>query len=71
MKKIYIKIDGMMCTHCYQTVSKIIQSDFNVKKVKINRNIATVWYENEINIENIIEEIIEVFRKIGNLLYWF
>ena len=57
MKKIYIKIDGMMCTHCYQTVSKIIQSDFNVKKVKINRNIATVWYENEINIENIIEEI--------------
>ncbi len=38
MKKTYIKIDGMMCTHCYQTVSKIIQSDFNVKKVKINRN---------------------------------
>lgn len=57
MKKIYIKIDGMMCTHCYQTVSKIIQSDFNVKKVKINRNIATVWYEDEINLENIIEEI--------------
>lgn len=46
-----------MCTHCYQTVSKIIQSDFNVKKVKINRNIATVWYEDEINLENIIEEI--------------
>ena len=57
MKKIYIKIDGMMCTHCYQTVIKIIQNDFNVKKVKLNRNIATVWYENEINTENIIEEI--------------
>lgn len=38
MEKIYIKIYGMMCTHCYQTVSKIIQSDFYVKKVKINRN---------------------------------
>ncbi len=57
MKKIYIKIDGMMCTHCYQTVIKIIQKDFNVRKVKINRNIATVLYENEINIENIVEEI--------------
>ena len=57
MKKIYIKIEGMMCNHCYETISKIIQKDFNVKKVKIKRDIATIWYENEINIENIIEEI--------------
>ena len=57
MKKIYIKIEGMMCSHCYQTISKIIQKDFNVKKVKIKRDIAIIWYENEINIENIIEEI--------------
>ena len=57
MKKIYIKIEGMMCNHCYETISKIIQKDFNVKKVKIKRDIATIGYENEINIENIIEEI--------------
>lgn len=57
MKKIYIKIEGMMCNHCYETISKIIQKDFNVKKVKIKRDIATIWYEKEINIENIIEEI--------------
>lgn len=57
MKKIYIKIEGMMCNHCYETISKIIQKDFNVKKVKIKRDIATILYENEINIENIIEEI--------------
>ena len=35
MKKIYIKIEGMMCNHCYEAISKIIQKDFNVKKVKI------------------------------------
>ena len=57
MKKIYMKIEGMMCNHCYETISKIIQKDFNVKKVKIKRDMATIWYENEINIENIIEEI--------------
>ena len=54
MKKIYIKIEGMMCNHCYETISKIIQKDFNVK---IKRDIAIILYENEINIENIIEEI--------------
>ena len=32
MKKIYIKIEGMMCNHCYETINKIIQKDFNVKK---------------------------------------
>ncbi len=57
MEKIYIKIDGMMCAHCNQTITKIIQNDFNVRKVKIKRNIATVWYENEINIETVIKEI--------------
>ena len=32
MNKIYIKIEGMVCNHCYETVTQIIKNDFNVKK---------------------------------------
>ena len=27
MKKIYIKIEGMVCNHCYETVKPIINVD--------------------------------------------
>ena len=57
MKKIYIKIEGMVCNHCYETVTQIITKDFNVKKVKIKRDIATIWYEKDIDTDRIIEEI--------------
>ena len=57
MNKIYIKIEGMVCNHCYETVTQIIKKDFNVKKVKVKRNIATIWYENDINTEKIIKEM--------------
>ncbi len=57
MNKIYIKIEGMVCNHCYETVTQIIKKDFNVKKVKVKRNIATIWYENDINTERIKKEI--------------
>lgn len=59
MEKIYIKVDGMVCGHCYKTVMSIINSEPNVKKVKIRRNIATVWYENKINVKRLIKEINE------------
>ena len=39
MKKIYIKIEGMVCNHCYETVTQIITKDFNVKKVKIKNRV--------------------------------
>ena len=38
-------------------VNKTSKHGDDVKKVKIKRDIAIIWYENEINIENIIEEI--------------
>ncbi len=28
MNKIYIKIEGMVCNHCYETVTQIIKKDF-------------------------------------------
>ncbi len=59
MKKVYIKVLGMMCNHCYQTVTKAVESEPNVKKVRIHRDIVTVWYEDEIDIDKIIANIIE------------
>lgn len=57
MKKIYIKVDGMMCNHCHQTVTDIIKKNCDVQKIRISNNIVTVYYENSINKENIINEI--------------
>lgn len=57
MKKIYIKVDGMMCNHCHQTVTNIIKKNCDVQKIRITNNIVTVYYENSINKENIINEI--------------
>lgn len=57
MKKIYIKVDGMMCNHCHQTVTNIIKKNCDVQKIKISNNIVTVYYENSINKDNIINEI--------------
>ena len=57
MKKIYIKVDGMMCNHCHQTVTNIIKKNCDVQKIRISNNIVTVYYENSINKENIINEI--------------
>ena len=59
MEKIYMKVEGMMCNHCYQTVTKIIKSEHNVKKVKIHRDIVSIWYENDIDFDRIIAEICE------------
>lgn len=49
----------MMCNHCYQTVTKAVESEPNVKRVRIHRDIVTVWYEDEIDIDKIIANIIE------------
>lgn len=51
MKKITLKIDGMMCGMCESHVNDCIRRSFDVKKVKSShiKNETVIITENEIN----------------------
>ena len=61
MHVLYIKIDGITCDNCRNTIKKELLNINNIKDVKITKNIAKVSYLKEIN----EIEIIEVINKLG------
>ena len=61
MRVLYIKIDGITCDNCRNTIKKELLNINNIKDVKITKNIAKVSYLKEIN----EIEIIEVINKLG------
>lgn len=59
MKKIYIKIDGMHCTHCENTIRTSLLKINNISSVEFDGFIACVTYIGKLNKEEIKKAIID------------
>lgn len=59
MKKVYIKIDGMHCTHCENTIRASLLKIDNISSVEFDGFIACVTYIGKINKEAIKKAIID------------
>lgn len=59
MKKIYIKIDGMHCTHCENTIRTSLLKISNISSVEFDGFIACVDYIGDLNKEEIKKTIID------------
>ena len=57
MKKIYIKIDGIHCINCENTIKYALMSDKNIKRVSFDGFIAVVTCENNLREESLIKLI--------------
>lgn len=53
MKKIYIKIDGMHCTHCENTIRESLLKIPSISSVEFDEFIACVAYTGKLNKEKI------------------
>ncbi len=54
-----MKIDGMHCSHCEETIKNALMSIKNVDDVVFNGFIATITYKNKVSKRQIIEKILE------------
>lgn len=59
MKKIYVKIDGMHCSHCENTIREILLTIPNIRSVEFDGYIASITYTGKINKEEIKRVIID------------
>lgn len=57
MKKIYIKIEGMHCINCENTIKYALMSDKNVKRVSFDGFVAVVTCESKLKEESLIKVI--------------
>lgn len=57
----YVKIEGIHCSHCLETITNELLKDSNIKNVKIKKNIATIVYENHLS----NPKIIKTLKSIG------
>lgn len=64
MKK-YVKIEGIHCEHCIETITKELLKIKNIKEVKIKNNIAHISYSGKLENSKIINSIksIDYFTK--------
>ena len=65
MNKIYVKIEGIHCSHCIDTITKELKKNKNIKEVKIHNNIAYITYDKKLTKKEIIKTInnIDYFTK--------
>ena len=61
MNKIYVKIDGIQCENCIDTITCNLLKEKNIKKVSIDKNISTIYYLDNIN----KDKIIDIINSIG------
>lgn len=59
MKTIYVKIDGMHCSHCETTIRASLLKIKNIKSVEFEKNIAVINYTGEIEKYEIIRNVIK------------
>ena len=59
MKTIYVKIDGMHCSHCETTIRASLLKIENIKSVEFEKNIAIINYTGEIEKYEIIRNVIK------------
>lgn len=57
MNNIYVKIDGITCTNCEDTIRKKLLQNKNIKKISFNKNICLIKYKGKINLNKIIDDI--------------
>ena len=60
MNKIYVKIDGIHCSHCISKIKTALLKNKNIKNVEINNNIAYISYINDIENNDIIKIITDL-----------
>ncbi len=58
--KLYVKIKGISCNHCLQTIEVNLLKDKNIENVKFKNDIAIITYKNTINREKLIKKIISL-----------
>ena len=65
MKKKYVKIDGIHCEHCIDTITNELLKNKKIEKVIIKNNIAYISYNGELSNKEIIKAIkkIDYFTK--------
>ena len=60
MNKKYVKIDGIHCNHCIDTITNALLKNKNIKEVKIKNNIAHITYDKKLSNREIIKIIIDI-----------
>lgn len=58
--KLYVKIKGISCNHCLQTIEINLLKDNNIESVKFKNDIAIITYKNKIDREKLIKKIISL-----------
>jgi sulfite exporter TauE/SafE/copper chaperone CopZ len=57
MKKIYVKIKGIHCSNCINKITNALNNINDIKNVEIKKDIACVTYNNNLDIEIIINTL--------------
>ena len=59
MKKIYVKIKGIHCSHCIDTIRKSLLEISNIKSIEFDGFIACISYQGKIETKKIVENILK------------
>ena len=70
MKQELIKVEGMTCQHCVETITKALKSISGLNSIDVildNKEVSVRFDENETNLQEINKKIVEVgFELIQN-----
>ena len=59
MKKLYVKIKGIHCSHCIDTIRKSLLGISNIKSIEFDGFIACISYHGKIETKKIVENILK------------
>ena len=59
MKNIYVKIKGIHCSHCIDTIRKSLLEISNIKSIEFDGFIACISYQGKIEAKKIVENILK------------
>ena len=63
MKQELIKVEGMTCQHCVQTITKILKNISGLNSIDVSldsKEVNVLYNENETNLQEITKKIVEV-----------
>jgi len=63
MKQELIKVEGMTCQHCVQTITKALKKISGLNSIDVsldNKEVNVRFDENETNLQEITKKIVEV-----------
>ncbi|MBR2013086.1 MAG: heavy-metal-associated domain-containing protein [Clostridia bacterium] len=62
MEKITLKVDGMMCMHCVQSVEDALKAQDGISNVEINLQEKTVSFDADAALK---EKAVEIIEDLG------